>query len=175
MKDAILCYGDPRLRKKCEPITEITPELKKLAQEMIGSLQELNAIGLACPQIGRLIRMFVLCRYVFHPDGRWEIGEAKVYINPKILEHSKETSVDVEGCISVPGIPCKIERPVRIKVEYTDLEGQKIVEEIEGINARVILHENDHLNGVLIIDRLKEGERRALEPKLRELKEKHTS
>lgn len=140
---------------------------------MIASLSSLNAIGLACPQIGELIRMFVLCRYIFHPDGKWEIGEARVYINPKILEHSKETCIEEEGCISVPGIPCKIQRPIRIKVEYTDLEGQKIVEEIEGINARVILHENDHLNGVLVIDRIKESERRALEPKLRGLKQKH--
>lgn len=175
MKFSLVYYGDPRLRKKCEPITEITPEIRSLAEEMIQSLETLAAIGLACPQIGHMIRMFVLRRYVIQPDERWELGEAKVYINPKILEHSKEMASEEEGCVSIPRLRGVVERPYSIKVEYTNLEGERVLEEVEGYNARVILHENDHINGVLFIDRMKEPQRKALEPKLREIKQKYAN
>jgi len=166
-------YGHPILRKKCEPILEITDEIRQLAANMNETVDRRNAVGFAAPQVGKSIRMFVLRRYIFLPDGRWTVSEPYVYINPKILEVSEETWVDEEGCMSIPGLRVPVERPLRIKVEGTDLDGNTFVHELEGLNARVVLHENDHLNGVLSIDRTDPKTRQAIEPKLRAIKKKY--
>lgn len=170
MKLKICYYGNPILRKKTETIQEITPEICALAQEMMGSLDELNAIGLAANQVGHFLRLFVLRRYIHLPDGKWAVSEPYAYLNPKILEHSKETWVDEEGCISIPKVKLPVERPLKIKVESMRLDGSTVVEELEGINARVVLHENDHLNGVLYIDRVEEKYLKPAQPRLREIK-----
>jgi peptide deformylase len=170
MKLKVCYYGNPILRKKTEVITEITPEICQLAQEMMGSLDELNAIGLAANQVGSSHRLFVLRRYIHLPEGKWTVSEPYAYLNPKILDHSKETWIDEEGCISIPKIKLPVERPLKIKVESMRLDGSTVVEELEGINARVVLHENDHLNGVLYIDRVEEKYLKSVESQLREIK-----
>ena len=169
-----LCYyGNPILRKKSEPIGEITDEIRQLAAEMVHFIDHNDGIGLSAVQIGKLIRLFVLRRYLYKPDGTWTVSEPYIYVNPKILECSKETWVSEEGCLSIPKLHLPVERPMRIQVESTKLDGTKVVEELEGINARVILHENDHLNGVLYIDRVAEKDLKPAQAKLREIKKKY--
>ncbi len=172
MKLAVLIYGDPVLRKRSEPITEITDEIKQLASDMIETMDAHHGIGLAANQIGRAIRMFVCRSYIIMTDGRWALAEPKVYINPKLLEHSKETVEDDEGCISVPRIRLVIERPLKVKVEAQGLDGKLFTEELEGYNARIRMHENDHINGVLFVDRVDVHTRNKIEPILRELKKR---
>jgi peptide deformylase len=170
----IRLYGDPILRKKGEPITEITDEIRQLARDMIETMDVDNAgIGLAAQQVGKALRLFVLRRYIDTPDGKWTVSDPVVYINPKIVAVSKETWIQEEGCLSIPKLNLPVERPIKIKVESTRLDGSRVVEEFEGINARVILHENDHINGVLYIDRVEERYIREVEEKLRAIKKKY--
>lgn len=173
MKLAFCYYGNPILRKKGEPITEITDEIRQLATAMIDYFDNNNGIGLSAQQVGKALRLFVLRRYIHLPDGRWTTSEPHVYINPKILERSKETWVEEEGCMSIPKLQLPVERPLRIKVESTKLDGSRIIEELEGINARVVMHENDHINGVLYIDRVEDKYLKPVEAKLREIKKKY--
>lgn len=172
MKLSLTYYGNPILRKKGELIQEITDEIRQLAIDMIETCDANNGIGLAAQQVGKALKLFVLRRYIQLPDGKWGISEPKVYINTKILDHSKETEVDIEGCLSFPNLRLSIERPSKIKVESTNLNEERIVEELEGYNARVIMHENDHTNGVLYIDRIDEKTRHMIEPELREIKKR---
>lgn len=169
-------YGDPILRQHCKPIEEITDEIKQLAKEMIEIFDANRGAGLAAPQAGVPIRMFALRNYITQPDGTLTLGDPVVYINPKIIEKSDETDVDTEGCLSLPNFWIgPIERPVRITIEAQDLEGKIFREEREGLNARVTMHENDHLNGVLHIDRLPPAVRKRIEPELRAIKKKYKS
>jgi len=173
MRLPLLYYGNPLLRKKAEPIEEITPEIRQLALDMIETMDVGNGIGLSAPQIGKSIRLFVLRNYIYLEDGRLGFSEPRVYINPKILSHSTHLLKDTEGCLSIPGINGEVERPDKILIEATDLEGNRFTEEVEGYNARVRMHENDHLNGVLYIDRMKPHNRHKIEAKLREIKKKY--
>jgi peptide deformylase len=173
MKLTFCYYGNPILRKKGEPITEITEEIKELVAAMIDYFDHNNGIGMSAQQVGKALRLFVLRRYIHLPDGKWTVSEPHVYINPKILDRSKETWIEDEACMSIPKLHLPVERPLRIKVESTKLDGSKIVEELEGINARVVMHENDHLNGVLFIDRVEDKYLKQAEAKLREIKKKY--
>lgn len=173
MKLTFCYYGNPVLRKKGEPIAEITEEIKQLAAAMIDYFDHNNGIGMAAQQVGKPLKLFVLRRYIHLPDGKWTVSEPHVYINPKILEVSKETWVEEEGCMSIPKLHLPVERPLRIKVASTKLDGSRIEEELEGINARVVLHENDHINGVLFIDRVEQKYLKAAEAKLREIKKRY--
>jgi peptide deformylase len=175
VKLQICYYGNPILRKKSEPIIEITDEIRQLVADMIDTFDNNDGIGLSAVQVGKPIRMFVLRRYIHQPDDKWTVSEPIVYINPKILERSDETWMNEEGCLSVPKIYLPVERPLRVKVESTKLDGTKVIEEFEGINARVILHENDHINGVLFIDRVEDEYLKEVEGKLREMKKKNSS
>jgi peptide deformylase len=169
----LLYYGNPKLRKKCQPIVQITEDLKQLAQDMIDTMLAHDAVGLAAPQIGRHERIFVTRSYNIHPDGKWSLNAPKIYINPKIVWYSKELDTNEEGCISVPGLAPKVTRPYRVRVEALDLDGLPFTEEWEFYNARMIMHENDHLNGVLNIDRIDNRTRKQIEPYLREIKKKY--
>ncbi len=170
MKLSICLYGNPILRKKGERINEITDEIRTLVQDMVETMDVGNGIGLAAQQVGRAIRLFVLRRYIDAPDGKWTVSDPVVYINPKIIAVSKETWVTDEGCLSIPKIHLPVERPIKIQVESTRLDGSRVTEEIEGMNARVILHENDHINGVLFIDRVEDQYLLDVQDKLRALK-----
>ena len=167
-------FGDPVLREQSKPIEEITDEIKELAHFMIEYADQNNGIGLSAVQVGVPIRLFVLRDYVVLPDGKWSASAPKVFINPKIVWKSKETETDDEACMSVPGLLVgPIERPKKVRVEATDLEGNMFVEEREGLNARVSFHENDHLNGVLQIDRLPPRVRKKIESDLQDIKKKY--
>jgi peptide deformylase len=167
----ILFYDSPLLRKKAVPVAEITAEIRSLVAQMIETVDLANGIGLAAPQIGKSLRLFILRKYIHNPDGSWNLSDPHVYINPEILEKSIDTEDELEGCLSIPGLKAPVTRPVRVQLKATDLDGNTFIEEEEGYNARVIFHENDHLNGVLFIDRLSPAEKRKIEPLLRKLKE----
>jgi len=166
-------YGHPILRTHCKPIEEITDEIRELVLDMMYTMDQNNGIGLAAPQIGYPIRLFVLRNYIEKADGHLGVSEPKAYINPKLHSPSQETWQDEERCLSLPGIGGTVERPISIIVEATDLSGTQFIEEVTGLNARVRMHENDHLNGVLLIDRVLPHERKLLDPFLRQIKKKY--
>jgi len=173
MKLPLLYYGHPILRKKCEPITEITDDLKKLVADMIETMEANDGVGLAAPQVGRPIRLFILCDYTEEEDGSLSMSKPKVYINPKLINPSSDVVEDIEGCLSIPGLRENVVRPWKILVEAMDLEGNTFQEEIEGYNARCRMHENDHLNGVLYVDRVDAATKKKLEPVLKQMKKKY--
>jgi len=167
-------YGHSVLRKHCTPIKEITDEIRKLAQDMIETMDKTNGIGLAAPQVGYPIRMFVCRDYIFGEEGNWTVSAPKVFINPTLSSPSDRILTDTEGCLSFPKLRLEIDRPDRIVVEALDIHGNLFREEVEGYNARVRMHENDHINGVLFIDRLDASTRKKLDPILRDIKKKHS-
>ncbi len=169
----IYYYGHPILRKRCEPITEITDEIRKLAKDMIETMDKNNGAGLAAPQVGRSIRLFVLRHYIFTEDGHWTLSEPQVYINPKFSSPSEDLVSDTEACISLPGLRLHVVRPEKITVEALDLDGNTFVEHLDGYNARLRMHENDHINGVLFIDRLDVSTRKKIESELKAIKKKY--
>ena len=143
----ILTLGNECLRQKALPIKKIGPEYQKIAEEMMGALNDGKGIGLAGPQIGLLERIFVI-----HVEG----DEPRVFINPSIIETSQETMKYEEGCLSIPGIYTDVVRPKAVKIQAWNEKGKPFTLEARGIVARVILHEYDHLDGILFIDRISE-------------------
>jgi len=167
-------YGDPLLRKRAPEITEITEEIRALAFLLIETMYEYKGIGLAAPQIGILKRMFVTC--VDHEDaeGEVQVGEPRVFINPILTHPSEETVERNEGCLSIPKLTAPVMRPLTIDIEATDIEGKKFsLKNCWGFLGRVMMHENDHLNGVLFIDHIKGKRRTQLDPILRRIKKEY--
>ncbi len=173
MKLPLAYYGDPILRKKCAPVVEITAEIRQLVLDMVDTMEANNGIGLAAPQVSRPLRLFITRFDIENKDEEESVpGELRVFINPEILEISEELSYLSEGCLSIPKLYGEVERPYRVRVRATDLEGKVFEEEFTGLHAHCILHENDHINGVLFIDRIHGREKIEIEPKLREIKNK---
>ena len=151
----VLEYPNPILSKKATPADAVSEKELRLIQDMTDTMYQEDGVGLAAPQIGVLKRIIVVS-----PNGRR--GEEHVYINPEIIKSSLEEEIGLEGCLSLPGASCEIRRAKKIKFQALDLNGSKNVKELEGFPARVIQHEMDHLNGVLIIDRVDFNRRQAL-------------
>ena len=165
-------YGDPILRRKADPITEITDDIKRLVEEMIQTMDAADGIGLAAPQVHHSIRLFILRTPIPGPDDTYERGDVKVFINPKISSPNQFLADGNEGCLSIPGIRGDVLRPTEITVTYTNLEGKLEERKFTDWEARVIMHENDHINGVLFIDRMDKKERARLEPLLQNMKKR---
>ena len=142
-----LC-GDLILREKCAPVDDITPDILQNMDEMVGMMRGQNGVGLAAPQVGVLRRVFVV-------DVGDEHGLIE-FINPEIIEASG-SQTDHEGCLSVPGRTCEVERPSHVKVKALDRNGNEFELEADDLLARCICHENDHLNGILFIDKSVDG------------------
>jgi len=170
---SLVYYGNPSLRSRSAEVKEITDEIKQLCRDMIETMDANNGIGLAAIQVGKLHRIFILRPVLESEDGETTLGEAEIYINPKLSNPSKQTNILPEGCLSIPGLHTEVERPLSIHIEALDLEGNKISKEVTGFKAREIMHENDHLNGVLFIDRLPAKKRKEIEPGLKEIKKKY--
>ncbi len=164
-------YEDPILRKKAKTI-EITEDIKKLVEEMIETMDAYNGVGLAAPQIHHSIRLFIIRLPIEVEEDKFELGQVKVFINPTLSSPSEETWTTSEACLSIPTIHANVERPKEITVEYTNLEGITVKERFSGWQARVIMHENDHIDGVLFIDHLRKEEREKLESFLQNLKKR---
>jgi len=167
MKLNLAYYSDPVLRKKSERIEGIDDELRKLVDDMIETMNAVDGIGLAAPQVHRSIRLFIACPPVQKPNGKWEPGRVRVYINPEILESSQEMQTFSEGCLSIPNFYMKVTRPYKIKIKACDLYGTIFEETLSGFPATNFMHEFDHLNGILIVDHYSEEERKSLEQLLR--------
>lgn len=159
----IVKYGDPVLREVTESISEISQETKDLVFDLVDTLKKAQGLGLAAPQIGAGKRLFVV------DLSAVDITESlKVFINPKIVTQEGEVEME-EGCLSFPGLYLKIVRAAKIKVRATDLDGQKFELDLEGLAARAVLHEFDHLEGVLFIDHLSTIARTLIRGKLKKL------
>lgn len=157
-KLAIITGEDhPGLRTMCKPVKKFDKSLKKFAKDLKQAMFDANGLGIAAPQVDHQIRVFWVIL-----DIKTDNARLVCMVNPNILEMDEESHVDEEGCLSLPGVFGKVERPKKIKVEFFDLDERKMVLELEGLNARVVLHENDHLNGVLFIDKLAEVEEKEL-------------
>ena len=149
----IITLGNELLRQKAEKITTIDEETVKLAKNMLEILIRDKGIGLAGPQIGVMKRIFVVA-----VQG----DEPRVFINPSILETSHKTVKFEEGCLSIPGIYTNVTRSESIKIQAWNIKGRPFTLETTGLLARVILHEYDHLEGVLFLDHVPESKRAKL-------------
>jgi peptide deformylase len=143
-------YGDTVLRMKANEIEAFDGELPRVAERMIGLMHDADGVGLAATQVGILRRLFVFS------DGE----EDRVLVNPVITDRSGETETDEEGCLSLGPVRVPVERAFRVTVEAHDATGEALRLELEGLPARVVQHEVDHLDGVLIIDRTDPESRR---------------
>ncbi len=152
----IRLYGDPILRKKARKVDVFDDNLNEILEEMIETMYLGDGVGLAAPQVGLTLRMFVM-----------DVGDGpKKVVNPSIIEMSEEKETAEEGCLSLPDIFEDVERSVWIEVEYQNERGEPVKERLEGYEARVFQHEYDHLNGILFIDRISPARRVLLKPKL---------
>lgn len=160
----IFKYGDKVLKSQAIEIKNIDENLINLSKNMTKTMYFSNGIGLAAPQIGKLIQLVVIDLTVGEdPD------ELLILINPQILEsHSNET--DDEGCLSFPGITLNIDRKIKVLLKAIDINGKEITREFENLRARVIQHEIDHLKGVLIIDRISRLKKEITKNKIKKLK-----
>jgi len=175
MQLPIRYYGDPILRAKAKPVEAITPKIIELANDMIETMIVNNGVGLAAPQIGKSLRLYVCRDEIKNFNGEYILGEPRVVINPVLSNPSAETIIQVEGCLSIPGLHLDIERPKKIHIRYQNLKGEFIEEELVDYFARINMHENDHLNGTLHIDRVSPQNRKKIEPILRSIKKKYSS
>jgi peptide deformylase len=174
MKLSLAYYGDPILRKKGARIQEITPEIRQLVNDMTETLDALRGCGLAAPQIHQSLALFITRIPRYLDDKKTSIpGERRVFINPKIVDYSQEMWSCEEGCLSMPGLRESIARPLKVTIQATDLDNRTFTEEFVGFDAHVIMHENDHINGILFIDRLPAQKKKAIEGQLREIKKKY--
>lgn len=169
----ILYYGHPGLRKKCEPVQKVDETIKELIRDMIDTMYSVNGIGLSAPQIGVYLRVFVLTVTSLDRDGYPIYGAPKAYINPTITVLDPKEWIDSEGCLSIPKMYEDVPRPTKIRIEALNEKGEPFVEELEGWMARPRLHENDHLNGVLFVDRILPHRRKLIEPQLKKIKKKY--
>lgn len=138
------------LHQKCQPITKFDSGLRVLVDAMFETMTEADGVGLAAPQIGVSSRLFVI-----NIQG----VERRAYVNPQIIETSIEIATAEEGCLSVPGVWHDVARPERVTVQAQDIEGKVFTVKAEGLLARALQHEYDHLNGVLFLDRLSDEEK----------------
>ncbi len=172
MKRTILLYGDPLLETACEPVPESelgTPELQQLVDDMFETMYDAKGVGLAAPQIGELKRVFVVDTTVTE-DGE-TTGEKLAMINPEIVETSGE-QLGEEGCLSIPGFREKVRRPYKVKVRARDAQGETYELEGKDLLARAVLHENDHLDGVLFLRHLSMLKRNSIKRKIEKLRKK---
>ena len=160
----VTVFGDPVLRKKAEPITKDFQDLKGFIQNMFDTMYNSDGVGLAAPQVGQAIRIFVIDSEI---DDEDELpGIKKAFINPEILEKSGDEWVMNEGCLSLPEIREDVLRPETVKIKYFDEEFNEHIETYSGFTSRVIQHEYDHLEGVMFVDYLNPLRKRILKSKL---------
>lgn len=168
----VVAYGDPVLKTEAVEIESNDDALKALIANMWETMYASEGVGLAAPQVGEAIRLFVVDGSPFAEGDEGDAGckdFKRVMINPVIFEESEETDTMEEGCLSIPGIREVVERPVSIRVEYLDEDWVLREEALTGISARIVQHEYDHVEGVLITDHINPMRRRLLHGKLRDI------
>lgn len=179
MQLPIVAYGDPVLRKKAEEIGEDYPDLQKLIEDMFDTMYAAKGVGLAAPQVGLPIRLFIVDASPFAEAGEDDdddddIDEAcadfkRVFINPVIFEETGEEWGFEEGCLSIPNIREEVKRKSNLKIEYYDEKWDLYEEELDGILARIIQHEYDHIEGVLFTDKISPLRRTLLQGRLNDI------
>ena len=150
----ITVYGHPVLRKETKEIEKDYPNLDQLLDDMFKTMYNAEGVGLAAPQIGLPVRIFVMDLSILEDKDPMYKGFKKAFINPMITERSEETDSLEEGCLSLPGINESVSRPVKIKISYLNDKLEVCEEEFSDYIARVIQHEYDHLEGKLFIDHI---------------------
>ena len=165
----IVIYGSQTLRNPSENIAPDYPDLAKLVEDMFLTLGEADGVGLAAPQIGKNIRLFVVDCTPWGEDHPELADYRRAFINAEIYERSEETSLFNEGCLSLPGLHEDVRRPVSIRMRYVDEKFVEHDEEFTGLPARVIQHEYDHIEGKVFTDRLSPLRRNLLKSKLQRL------
>lgn len=162
----ILIHPDPRLKKLCDPVAEITPEIGKLAEDMLETMYDAPGVGLAAPQVGITKRLIVMdC--VKDPEAS---ARPMVLVNPEITWSSEDLAFYEEGCLSIPDQYAEVERPAEVRVRWMALDGSMQEEQFSGLWATCVQHEIDHLNGKLFIDFLGPLKRQMITRKMEKLK-----
>lgn len=151
----ILTYPNETLKKKALSVGKLKREDRALIQDLIDTMYQEEGVGIAAPQVGVSKRIIIIS-----PNATK--GEERVLINPEILHASKEEALGTEGCLSVPGISGEIRRAVSVRISALDERGKTFTEEWTGFPAHIVQHEIDHLNGILLIDRLEFNQKQAL-------------
>ena len=175
MSLSICTYGNPVLRQKAREIAEVDGEIHELANEMLETMHKERGVGLAAEQVGRTERMFVVdipAHSDVGEDGQREnpdIAMPLIFINPKVTGHTDDVQVGEEGCLSFPEIFANVERWYEVDAEYIDLDGHTQTIHAKGLLARAIQHELDHLDGILLVDRMSHVKKVALSGKLKRL------
>ncbi len=162
----VYLYGSPVLRKKAESISPGYPRLREIIENLFETTYHSDGIGMAAPQVGISIRLFVVDTSRIESDEPLLKDFKKVFINPEIISYEGEKVVYNEGCLSIPGIREDVERETRITIRYQDEDFNEHEEQFEGYPARIIQHEYDHLEGRLFTDLLSPLRRRLLKSKL---------
>lgn len=162
----VVTYDDPVLRKTAEPVPEKYPGLDQLIEDMFETMYEANGVGLAAPQVGHSLRLFVVDADVITEEEDGVSHGPGVFINPEIKPLSDDRVEAEEGCLSLPDVREPVSRPDKIQISYLDRDFKFRTENVEGWYARVLQHENDHLKGILFIDYLGSFRKRLLKKKL---------
>ena len=162
----IVAYGDPILKKRAEEISEDFHDLEKLIENMFETMYNAAGVGLAAPQIGKSIRVFIVDASPFEDEEKELKDFKKVFINPEIFEEEGKKWAFNEGCLSIPGIREDVMRKPEIEIEYFDENFELKTEKLKGLAARIVQHEYDHIEAVLFIDHLKPLKKKLLKRKL---------
>ncbi|MDP8202242.1 MAG: peptide deformylase [Candidatus Tenebribacter burtonii] len=161
----IRLYGDKTLREVAKPITEFTDEVKNFIDDLTFTMYEKDGVGLAAPQVGRSLRIFVVDPFWFANEGK---KNPLVLVNPEFKEFKGEVESD-EGCLSLPGIFEPVHRAERVIIEGLNGKGKKVRYETDGLFARALQHEYDHLDGILFVDKVTKLKRIFLKKKLNDI------
>lgn len=168
----IVTYEDDVLREKAEPVDQNSDQLQQLIDDMFDTMYNADGVGLAAPQVGRALRIFVTdASPLYEESDEASIPEPLALINPKITVESEETVAFEEGCLSIPEVTGSVSRPEEVVVKYKDRELNDQQLEVGGPLARVIQHETDHLDGILFVDHLSFFKRKLVSSKLKALAE----
>lgn len=162
----IVGYGDPVLKKKAGDIDKTYPNLTELIQNMWDTMYNASGVGLAAPQVGLSIRLFVIDASPFEDEEEHLKDFKKVFINAQILEETGEEWLFNEGCLSFPDLREDVARKPKVRIRYLDENFQEHEDEFDGIAARIIQHEYDHIDGVVFVDRISPLKRRLIRNKL---------
>lgn len=166
----VYAYGQAVLKKVADPIEKDFPNLQELIENMWETMYHASGMGLAAPQIGVSARLFIVDTLQLKDEEKSKGGIKKVFINAQKIEEGGEPWTYEEGCLSIPQITGDVERPAQIKLRYQDENLEEHEEIFTGMNARVIQHEYDHIDGILFLEHLKPIKRRLLKRKLENIK-----
>lgn len=166
----IYAYGQPVLKRVAEPIDADYPDLQQLIADMYETMEQANGVGLAAPQIGRSIRLFVIDSVPMQEEGEESKGLRQVFINAEILEEAGDDWSYGEGCLSIPDLTGDVDRPEEITIRYQDENFVTHTRTFDGMNARVIQHEYDHIEGILFTDLLKPLKKRLVKRRLEKIR-----